>query len=124
MGLMDGISRGLSAAGYAGGDMYARGYQQDEGARIQAERDARLEELKNSGLKRISAGAKAKMNEEVPLEAEPVTRVSGTNEAGEKFGFEGDIATQRKAIMALPERTKLPPWRSWSSRWPARPRRG
>jgi len=101
MGLIDGLRQGASAAGYAGGDMYAKGYQQDLAAQIQAERDARLEELKNSGLKRISAGAQAKMNEEVPLEAAPVTRVSGTDDAGEKFGFEGDIATQRKAIETI-----------------------
>jgi hypothetical protein len=60
-----------------------------------------IEEMKNAGLGRISAGAQAKMNEEVPLEAAPVKSVSGTNEAGEKFGFEGDIATQRKAIETI-----------------------
>lgn len=45
MGLMDGISRGLSAAGYAGGEMYARGALQDQQAAIQLERDKRLAEL-------------------------------------------------------------------------------
>jgi len=101
MGLMDGIARGASAAGYAAGDMYGKMSLEDQRAELLRERDQRLEELKNAPLKRISAGAQAKMAEEVPVEAAPVTAVSGTNEAGEKFGFEGDIATQRKAIESI-----------------------
>lgn len=103
MGLMNGISQGLSAAGYAGGDLYAKGALEDQRAAILRERDLRLEEMKNAPLNRISAAAKAKMAEEVPLEAAPVTAVSGTDDAGEKFGFKGDLQTVRKSIEALPE---------------------
>lgn len=45
MGLMQGLRRGLSAAGYAGADMYAKGALEDQRALIQAERDARLAEI-------------------------------------------------------------------------------
>ena len=49
MGLLDGIgrgiNRGISAAGYAGGEMYARGALEDQRATIQAERDKRLAEM-------------------------------------------------------------------------------
>lgn len=52
MGLMNSISQGLSAAGYAGGEMYARGAIEDQRATIQAERDARLTELQEqSGIR-------------------------------------------------------------------------
>lgn len=114
MGLMDAVSRGISAAGYAGGDLYARGALEDQRATIQAERDARLAELaeqsgirseerKNAPLNRIGASARAKMAEEVPLEAAPLTSLSGTNGAGEKFGFNGDLRAVRQAIDQMPE---------------------
>ncbi len=47
-GLMGSIGRGLSAAGYAGGDMYAKGALEDQRAAIQAERDARLAEMQEA----------------------------------------------------------------------------
>lgn len=47
MGLMNGISRGLSAAGYAGAKMYAQSDLEDQRAAIQAERDLRLAELQD-----------------------------------------------------------------------------
>lgn len=53
MGIMDGISRGLSAAGYAGGKMYAQSDMEDQRAAIQAERDLRLAELQEqSGIRK------------------------------------------------------------------------
>lgn len=52
MGLMNAVSRGLSAAGYAGGDMYARGALADEQAKAQTARDTRLAELQEqSGIR-------------------------------------------------------------------------
>lgn len=53
MGIMDGVSRGLSAAGYAGGEMYGRGALAEQQAAAQAERDARLAELQEqSGIRK------------------------------------------------------------------------
>ena len=114
MGLMNAISRGVSAAAGQGAEIYARGAAEDQRADIQAERDARLEELKekyaitaethkNAPLNRISANAQAKMQEDVPVEAAPVTSVSGINEEGKKFGFQGDLKAVREAINQLPE---------------------
>lgn len=78
----------------------------DYNSELDIKRARVVEEMKNAGLNRISANARGKMGEEVPLEAAPVTAVSGTNEAGEKFGFEGDIATQRKAIETIADPTE------------------
>ena len=47
-GLMGSIGRGLSAAGYAGADMYAKGALEDQRAAIQAERDARVAEMQEA----------------------------------------------------------------------------
>lgn len=53
MGIMDGISRGLSAAGYAGAKMYAQSDLEDQRAAIQAERDLRVAELQEkSGIRK------------------------------------------------------------------------
>lgn len=114
MGIMNGLARGISTAAYAGADMYAKSSLEEQRAQIQLERDLRLEEFrsaseiraedrKNAPLNRISASAKAKMGEEVPLEAAPVTSLSGVNDAGEKFGFNGDLKAVRQAIEKLPE---------------------
>lgn len=114
MGLMNQIGRGISAAAGAGAEIYARGAAEDQRASIQAERDARLAELqeqsgiraearKNEPLNRISRNAQGKMAEEVPLEAAPVTNLSGVNEEGKKFGFQGDLKAVRAAIDQLPE---------------------
>jgi hypothetical protein len=110
MSLINGISR----AAYAAGDYYAKSAQADQAAatqrsatqyqaQLQQERDQRLEEAKNAPLNRITALARTKMTEEVPVEAEPVTAVSGVNDQGEKFGFKGDIEKMRASINALPD---------------------
>lgn len=108
------LINGLSSAAYAAGDYYSKGALADSAAKhakdlatyqaeLQQQRDLRLEEAKNAPLNRISAMAQAKMGEEVPLEAAPVTAVSGTNEQGDKFGFKGDIDKMRSSINALPD---------------------
>lgn len=114
MGLMNSIGRGISAAAGAGAEIYARGAAEDQRASIQAERDARLAELqeqsgmraearKNEPLNRISRNAQGKLAEDVPLEAAPVTSLSGVNDEGKKFGFQGDLKAVRAAIDQLPE---------------------
>lgn len=64
MGLMDGVSRGLSAAGYAGGDMYARGALADQQAQAQQQRDARLAELQEQSGIRTEARADSRANKQ------------------------------------------------------------
>jgi hypothetical protein len=108
------LLNGLSQAAYTAGDIYAKSAAADQQlksqqmleqqrAEIQANRDRALEDQRNAPLKRISELAQKKLGEEIPVEAEPVTAVSGTNDQGEKFGFKGDIGTMRASINALPD---------------------
>lgn len=116
-GLMNAISRGLSQAGYAAGDMYARQSIADQAAAQQTERDKRLAELqesatiraedrKNAPMNRLGAKAKSLMDEEVPREDAPVTELSGIlppdGVGPGRQGFTGNLETVRKAIAAMP----------------------
>lgn len=106
MGLMDGLRRGLSAAGYAGADMYAKGALEDQRALIQAERDARLAEIseratigaEQRGLANRATERGAKFQEDV--DNAPVLREIKTADtiAAEKAKLDPEIlALQNKA---------------------------
>ena len=117
-GLMNAISRGLSQAGYAAGDMYARQSMADQAAAQQTERDKRLAEMqelaairaedrKNAPMNRLGEKAKEFAAEEIQREDQPVTELSGRlsydGVGPGREGFTGDLATVQKAIAAMPE---------------------
>jgi hypothetical protein len=49
MGILNSIGRGLSSAGYTGAEIYGKQALEDQRAQIQADRDARLEEMAAKG---------------------------------------------------------------------------
>ena len=78
MGLMDGISRGLSVAGYAGGEMYERGALADQQADIQAKRDARLAVLQEESGIRAENRADARANKQRTDQTARIDAAAGT----------------------------------------------
>lgn len=117
-GLMNAISRGLSQAGYAAGDMYARQSMAEQASQQQTERDKRLAELqetaaaraedrRNAPMNRLGAKARELAAQDVPREDQPVTELSGRlsydGVGPGREGFTGDLATVQKAIAAMPE---------------------
>jgi hypothetical protein len=115
MGLMDSIGRGLSAAGYAGADLYAKGALADQQAAIQLERDKRLEEAgiraEGRGLENRAAERKAVFGETV--ENAPALRNIKTEDykATKKAEYDPEIqALANKAkteTLTAEEQTKL-----------------
>jgi hypothetical protein len=115
MGLMDSIGRGLSAAAYAGADLYARGALADQQAAIQLERDKRLEEAgiraEGRGLENRAAERKAVFGETV--ENAPVLREIKTEDykATKKAEYDPEIqALANKAkteALTAEEQSKL-----------------
>lgn len=86
-GLMNSIGRGISNAAYAGADYLAKSSLEEQRAKIQLERDLRLEEAgvraenrseerKSAPLNRIAAAAKANMAEESPSKSAPAEVVN------------------------------------------------
>jgi hypothetical protein len=82
-GLINAFSQGMSSAGYAGGDLYAKQALEDQ--RSQAEQAKAIalakfsNQLANEPLNRLSAKAKEYAAQEVPQEAAPVTKASGND---------------------------------------------
>jgi hypothetical protein len=82
MGLMNGISRGLSAAGYAGGEMYAKGALEDQRAAIQAERDARVAEMQEAaGIRSENRGMANRAKERGAIVEENLTNAPRLRES-------------------------------------------
>lgn len=77
MGLMNSISQGLSAAGYAGGDMYAKGALEDQRAEIQAQRDARLAEMQEMAGIRTENRAVARADQQRTAQVDRVDAAAG-----------------------------------------------
>lgn len=116
-GLMNAISRGLSQAGYAAGDMYARQSMAEQASQQQTERDKRLAELqetaavraddrRNAPMNRLGAKARELAAQDVPREDQEVTELSGVlppdGVGPGRQGFTGDLASVRKAVAAMP----------------------
>lgn len=78
MGLMNGVSQGLSAAGYAGGEMYARGALADQQADIQAKRDARLAALQEESGIRTENRAVARADQQRTAQTSRIDAAAGS----------------------------------------------
>ena len=61
------------------------------------------EERRQAPLQRISDKAKGYNGQDIPLEAAPVTSLSGINEGGKKFGLQGDLKVLRAALDKEPD---------------------
>jgi hypothetical protein len=96
MGIMDGLRRGLSAAGYAGADMYAKGALEDQRALIQAERDARLAEISEKatiGAEQRGLANRAAERGAIFQEGVAPERLAQT-EAADRIKAEGTLRTK------------------------------
>lgn len=112
MGLFNAVGQGLSAAGYAAGDYFARSALMDQQSALDTERAKRLEEFKqqlhDAPLNRLSAQANELAGQDVPAEPNKVTSVGGeiplgAGEVGPNpAGFRGDLTSIRAGISALP----------------------
>jgi hypothetical protein len=116
-GLMGAIGQGLSAAGYAGGDLYAKQALAEQSSSLELDRQQRLAEFKaaleertkNAPLNRIADKAKSLAQEDVPQEADPVSSLTGAGVTGfdgkapDSSGFKGDPRELLAAIAKMPD---------------------
>jgi hypothetical protein len=90
MGILNSIGRGLSSAGYTGAEIYGKQALEDQRAQIQADRDARLEEMAAKGeIRRDAIQATAEQRQSATRTAENI----GTENRGILN------ATQNRAII-------------------------
>lgn len=125
MGLLNSIGAGLSAAGYAAGDMFARQAAQEQASSLDLERAKRMAEfqdqLKSAPMRRFGAMAKEEAGKdvtepgkttEVPMDV-PSEFIGGENTGIENAkGLLNQPATTRKrttdeALQAASDRAKL-----------------
>ncbi len=115
-GLMGAIGQGLSAAGYSAGDLYAKGSLMDAQNALEEQRMMRLAEFrdkldqqgearKRAPLNRLQGLMAAEAGADVPVEAAPVTRLSGAGapthvDGSASSGLRGDPEAIRRDAMA------------------------
>lgn len=82
MGLMSGLSRGLSAAGYAGAELFSKQALEEQRSKLEEEKALRiadaLEARKVAPMNQFSGIMSAKMAEQVPQDAAPVSETGLT----------------------------------------------
>jgi hypothetical protein len=102
---MSALGRGLSALGYNAAEQYGKLGLMDAQSEIDIQKAMRLEEAKariaKAPLNRLQGMARSKAGEEVPLEAGPVSSLTGAGVDGPSF--EGDPRELLKQISALPD---------------------
>lgn len=74
----------------------------DYNSELDMKRARMVEEMKNAPLNRLQQRAQTFAGQDVPVEAAPVTDVSGTDAQGGKFGFKGSIDQMRQDIQKMP----------------------
>jgi hypothetical protein len=110
MGLMSGVARGLSAAGYAGAELFGKAALDEQRAKLEEEKALRvadaLEASKVAPMQRFSGLMSAKMNEQVPQEAEAVTKTTG--EGAKAAGLQdGLVGMTREQVLAYKDPAML-----------------